>query len=156
MNKTRIWVLLIGLMIFSSSCKSDDMEEPPKEEMEMKERMIAGDRIGDWSSVTPLNTYNKIPISAKITATSDPNIFEGEFFFTAAFVSCCGSGVNDGTLTFHIDGNEITEFVYNDILPNCNGTFEGTGTISEKGVISITFEGSDCEGDHTNGIMTFN
>ena len=151
MKKMQTTLLLMAWLCLFNSCKSDEVEAIIEEEA-----TIAGNYTGSWSSVNPQSTYDGLAISARVTETSNPNIFDGEFFFTSSYVSCCNSGVNDGTLRFVVDGNNITEFIYNDILPNCNGTFTGTGTINDNGSIRIEFTGFDCEGDHTDGVLIFN
>ena len=142
--------ILIAFLVLGLSCKTDDDTAMPEPEAEQS---IAGQYTGTWSSVTPLNTYNQIPASARIQATDNPNRFIGQFYFTSSFVSCCNSGDNDGSLVIDVDGSMITSFTYTDVIPNCNGSFNGTGTISESGVITINFTGSDCEGEHTDGVL---
>lgn len=152
MNLFKLLTLLFLITSSTYSCANneDAPTEPPQKEIN-----IVGDHVGNWSSVTPSNTYTRIPASARIVSTNDPNRFVGQFFFTASFVSCCNSGDNDGSLEIILDGNKITSFTYNDILPNCNGNFSGTGEISETGDITINFTGSDCEGEHNNGVLRF-
>jgi hypothetical protein len=149
---TRYSFLIITIVFIS--CKSDDdTSTPPEMEETINFTNIEGDYVGKWSSTTPLNTYDRIPMSMRITASDIPGKFRGQFFFTASFVSCCNSGSSDGSILIEVEENTIKSFVYNDILPNCNGRFEGDGFINENGEISISFAGNDCEGDHTGGLI---
>ncbi len=137
-------------MALNTSCKSeDDGAVVPKESS------IVGNYQGSWSSTLPSKKYENYPISAKITATDDPNVFKGEFFFAVGLVSCCNSGENDGLLTFEIDGKTVRKFRYDDRVRSCSGLFEGTGSIADDGKITINFSGSDCEGAHTDGLLIF-
>ena len=153
MKTINVLPILIVFLLLGSSCKTDD--NTTNTEPDMEEQTIAGDYSGRWSSITPLNTYDQIPASIRIQATADPNRFIGQFYFTSSFVSCCNSGDSDGSITIDIEGSTITSFTYTDIIPNCNGSFSGTGTISDSGTITINFTGSDCEGEHTGGVLRF-
>ncbi|MEO0572795.1 MAG: hypothetical protein AAF039_13900 [Bacteroidota bacterium] len=151
----KIFFLILGSSLLTWSCgSSDDDSSVTPEESEVQ--TLEGNYAGAWSSITPLNNYQGIPISAKITATSDPNVFRGEFFFTSNLISCCNSGANDGTLNITIDGDDVTEFVYRDVIPSCNGNFNGTGTTANNDTLTINFIGADCEGDHENGSLVLN
>ncbi len=150
MKKT---VLIVAgmLMMLNISCGSDDdgAGEVPGE------KSIARNYLGSWSSTLPSKKYENYPISARVTATDDPNVFQGEFFFAVGLVSCCNSGENDGLLRFEIDGKTVTKFRYDDRVRACSGLFEGTGSIADDGVITINFSGADCEGTHTDGLLIF-
>jgi len=149
-----LFKLLIILITVTIGCGSTE-EDPPIPEAE--EIVIEGRYVGGWSSVTPGNTYNNIPISAIIkpsgTSGAEEGNYEGEFFFTAVHTSCCNSGKNDGSLVIKIEDNKVTKFEYTDILPSCNGLFTGSGTIDKNGKFFIQFTGSDCEGEHQSASL---
>ncbi|MBV6646656.1 MAG: hypothetical protein KI790_14460 [Cyclobacteriaceae bacterium] len=142
------------LSLLMLHCKEDDGE---LKESEQKDTMDTVDLtviryVGGWWSNPPTsNIYENYGVSAKITRRVNGVDWSGEFFFTDQFQSCCNSGENDGTISFKVENDSIKSFVYNDIIPNCNGTFRGEGTISTNGQLTIHFTGSDCEGEHQGG-----
>ncbi len=150
MRKT-VWLLASLLIALNSSCKSDDNAEGEV----TNGQGIARNYQGTWSSTLPSKTYENLAISARVNETDDPKVFKGEFFFSATLTSCCNSGENDGLLTFEIDGKTVTKFRYDDRVLSCSGIFEGTGSIGDDGKITINFSGSDCEGEHTEGLLIF-
>ena len=92
-----------------------------------------------------------VAISAEIEETN-PGQFRGAFYISNNFTSCCNSGSDDGTITFEVSGDEISNFVWNDIIPNCEGTFEGTGMITSENTFTVDFTGTDCDGDHVGSL----
>lgn len=113
--------------------------------------LAAGNYRGSWNSTIPTATFTDLPISAKILEVTSGN-FEGEFFISGNFVSCCNSGANDGTIGFSMDKNDLNDFSWDDIIPNCTGTFTRTGELTDENAISISITGIDCNGNHTGTI----
>lgn len=109
--------------------------------------LSAGNYKGLWNSSTSTATFSNLAISAKISVVS-PGKFEGSFYISDNFTSCCG-GANDGTISFTINEEKITGFVWDDTIPGCTGTFTGSGTITSKNTLRIEFICNDCDGDHT-------
>ncbi len=138
-------ILLISINMCSCS------EEKTVNDSIKEEEFIEEKYVGHWTSELPsLNKkYDEIPISAKIKKNKEGE-YTGEFFFTAVFITCCNSGLNDGDISFKVSNGSVIKFTYNDKIKNCNGTFEGTGTFNNKELI-IDFNGDDCEGKHENG-----
>lgn len=170
MKRTQVRGLLC-LLIFSFclvgiSCQNkgdEEVVEPvPESEPEPEPELapapvtFAGNYVGGWWSNPPTErTYANEPASAIFRAGDSDTTWVGEFFFTRIFESCCGSGPNDGTLSFNLVDSVITNFKYMDIIPGCNGLFEGTGIINKSGTVIINFTGSDCEGEHEEARMEF-
>ncbi len=147
MKKLLLVSIILLLSINMCSCSEDKtMNDSVKEEEFPIEKFV-----GHWTSELPsLNKkYDEIPISAKIKKNKEGE-YTGEFFFTTVFVTCCNSGINDGVINFKVSNGNVTKFIYNDKIKNCNGTFEGTGTFDNKELI-IDFDGNDCEGKHEKG-----
>ncbi len=146
--KTVLSFILLGLVL--NACGSDDSQE---EEEQIEETTLEGEYRGSWTSVTETTSFTGVPVSARFAfASNSETRLLGEFFISSNFTSCCESGPNDGSLTMEIDGATITSFRYNDIIPNCGGTFNGTGTISSSEVLEIAFTGNDCDGNHVGTI----
>lgn len=126
----------------------------PAESKVQKHASIEGRYLGQWSSTPPNGKkYDKIPISAIIRSKTDSE-YTGEFFFTKYFAPCCDGELHNGTLEIRVVGNKIISWIYNDLIPNCHGTFQGTGEVESNGNIRIDFEGSDCEGEHADAFLT--
>jgi hypothetical protein len=107
---------------------------------------VSGSYVGEWNGNLG---FVGVPVSAKINrVSSDVNDYEGEFFISTNFTSCCNSGANDGTITLSVEKNMIVDFKWIDIIPNCNGTFIGTGQIMPNGDIELSITGNDCDGSH--------
>lgn len=89
----KIWsryFLFLGLFMWNSCNDSEETNPAPEEQV-----ITVGDYKGAWNSSTATRTFSNYPISAKITEVSEGK-FEGSFYVTSNFVSCCG-GANDGT-----------------------------------------------------------
>lgn len=129
------------------SCNDSEETNPVPEVLVI----TAGDYKGAWNSSTATRTFSNYPISAKITEVSAGK-FEGAFYVTSSFVSCCG-GANDGTISFSITEDAITDFTWDDTIVGCKGLFTGSGTITGKDKLRIDFTGNDCDGNHT-GYLT--
>lgn len=138
--------LFLGLFICNSCSSSQEMEPAPEVRV-----LTGGDYKGTWNSSTAIRTFSNYPISAKITEVSAGK-FEGSFFVTNSFVSCCG-GTNDGTIRFTSTGDAIADFTWDDTIVGCNGVFNGSGTITAKDKFRVDFTGNDCDGSHT-GYLT--
>ncbi len=110
-----------------------------------------GDYKGLWNSKTINRTFENLPISATIKEVGRGK-FEGLFFISNNLTSCCNSGESDGTISFTIEKGVINDFIYNDIIPNCNGSFTGNGKIALKNLILVHIQGKDCDGNHTGTI----
>ena len=141
LNKILMFMALVLL-----GCKSDDVQL-------LEDTGLSGKYTGTWSSVTPTATFAGTSISAILELSGDR--LSGEFFVSSTFSSCCG-GINDGSLSMLVDGDQVTAFEYNDTIIDCSGYFSGTGFIREDGAIFINFTGSDCDGQHTDGLMLLN
>lgn len=140
MNNRMFRILLFSLVsvcILNCSDKDDTNEA----------LISAGNYKGLWNSSTPTATFSNLAISAKISEVS-PGKFEGSFFISNNFTSCCG-GTNDGTINFTSNGDKITGFTWDDTIPGCTGAFNGAGAITSKNNLRIEFIGNDCDGDHT-------
>lgn len=155
MNTAKILLLLLFSTVLLNCGKEDE-----EEGIEIIEEVIEEDTLeekysGTWSSTLPSKTYDEIPISAKITPVEGTDNWTGEFFFTSNYKPCCGDVGNNGTLELTIEGDQITVFEYDDTLTNCEGTFTGTGEV-DGSTLKISFTGFDCEGNHSDGLMTLN
>lgn len=157
-----IFFLFLPLSI-CISCSSDDgpaeqQEQEQQEPTEEEVLTLEGNYRGTWNSDTDLDiTYTDFGITAKFEFTDDTETrMRGEFFATTTFESCCSSGANDGTMLIDLDGNTISTFSFNDIITDCTGTFEGSGTITSEDpfTLEIDFTGNDCDGNHI-GQMVF-
>ena len=139
----------------SSSCSSDDGNEPQQmEEEDPVEEIFTGDYRGTWNSVTPSITFTDFAISARfVVSNSNPNRINADFFATSNFTSCCSTNANDGTMIINLDGNTITSFSFTDTIVDCEGNFSGNGIIDENGSFVIDFTGNDCDGDHVGQLL---
>jgi len=113
------------------------------------ENVLNGRYIGSWTD----NIYTNFGISCELEFTAGK--LRGDFFYSPGFSPCCG-GEDDGNITVELDGNIIKEFVYNQDLDSfmggrCPGLYNGTGKLTGLSKLEISFEGNDCEGDHTGG-----
>ena len=139
---TFIYALITALIL--TGCTKEE-----KMMMEEEPITLEGDYNGIWRSTTQNTSFPGTVVTARLRyIDTQKTILGGEFFVSGNFTSCCDSGDNDGTLLFNLDGNTITSFKYVDIIPNCGGTFDGDGSISEDNVINVSFTGTDCDGDH--------
>lgn len=133
--------------LWMASCGSDEATEPAMEPI-----TIPGDYTGVWNSRTETASFSNVLISARISETGT-NQYSGPFFITPNFVSCCGGPGNDGTITFTVEEDSLLNFVYDDVIPNCEGTFTGKGIIHADGTLQLTIAGTDCDGTHAGGIF---
>lgn len=113
------------------------------------ENILNGRYIGSWTD----NIYTNFGISCELEFIAGK--LRGDFFYSPGFSPCCG-GEDDGSITIDLEGNIIKEFVYNQDLDSfmggrCPGLYKGTGTLKGLSTLEISFEGNDCEGDHTGG-----
>ncbi|SMD38560.1 hypothetical protein SAMN04488029_3805 [Reichenbachiella faecimaris] len=140
---------ILGVIVISAIIMScDDSSDSKEMEDEIDDLILAeGNYRGSWTSETESASFNGLAISARITKTSN-NSFSGEFFISSNYTSCCGSGDNDGTIVFKVAEEKINDFAWYDIIPSCNGLFEGAGEITSYNKFRIEFTGSDCDGDH--------
>ncbi|MDT0605572.1 hypothetical protein [Croceitalea rosinachiae] len=161
-----VFSIFIFILLFSSSCEdSENPEETTSEQSDMPDvsetpedpevsifNLEEGNYRGLWNSSTSTATFTNLAISAKIEESST-GMFEGEFFISDNFLSCCNSGPNDGTIRFRVSENTLEDFEWDDIIPNCNGTFEGNGELVDDNSFSIDITGLDCDGNHTGTII---
>lgn len=153
-NATRL-CYIFGVLMVLGACSSDNEETIEAVEDNSQSITILGNYIGTWNSTTPTATFTDFPISMRITQLNQAQTMaSGEFFATSGFTSCCNSGDNDGTVTLTLNDGLITSFTYTDIIPDCTGTFEGTGTFENNNTLTIDFTGNDCDGEHT-GVLSF-
>lgn len=145
------WIVSMATLITFTGCKTEEDVPLPT----IVEKDFENKYRGTWTSATPTATFTAVVISAILIPVGDNNL-SGELFISHSFVSCCSSGNNDGTVSIQFDGNQITSFSYADTIINCTGFFSGTGTIKTDGSLSINFTGSDCDGEHSNGVMILN
>ena len=152
LNSFKLTFFSCCLLTMIFSCGGDE-EDVNVTEGESSNDGIAGRYVGGWTSDPPTSSkYEGISISAIFTEVREGE-FAGEFFFTSSYKSCCGDNPNDGTLSMFVVGNEITSWRYVDQIPNCNGIFEGSGTVADDGRLLIEFTGSDCEGEHADASL---
>lgn len=137
-------ILLVTFSMPILSCGSDD---PASDELVL----TTGDYTGKWNSTTATAKFTNLSISARIKEVSAGK-FEGALFISNNFTSCCNSGKDDGAIHFTVNGTTITDFVWDDIIPDCTGTFMGTGTITSNNGFRIEFTGTDCDGDHVGDL----
>lgn len=130
-----------GVRRFVLSTRSDSLRLPVTDEPD-----VSGSYIGKWNGNLG---FVGIPVSAKINRVSpEVNDYQGEFFISTNFTSCCNSGANDGTITLSVKNKKIVNFKWIDVIPNCKGTFIGTGKIMANGNIELSITGNDCDGSH--------
>lgn len=110
---------------------------------------LDGNFTGTWDD----NLYSNFSISTNLTFAG--STLSGPFWYSPSFTSCCG-GQDDGSILLNLDGDNITNFTYNQKLVSfmggaCDGTYTGNGKIENFVELLIDFEGDDCEGKHTGG-----
>ena len=150
MTKHLLRTLLLLLFPVLWSCGDDD-DDNDTDDMDPKNLVITeGDYVGRWVSTADVQSFN-VAISAKISEASSGK-FSGQFFISSNFTSCCNSGADDGTITFNVSEDKISSFIWDDVIPNCEGTFTGEGTIIGEDSFRIDFTGNDCDGDHTGSL----
>ena len=147
------WVFTVMIVFLALSCGDDGDEMEEMEEEEEQEFVLEGAFKGTWSSNPPNVTYTDLGISVLLGEGTTPNSIVGDFFFTDNFISCCNNGGNDGSLSMVVVDNVITDFVYDSLIPDCNGNFTGEGEIDDSGALRITFTGRDCDGFHADGVI---
>jgi hypothetical protein len=142
--------IVIGLISLFASCKEVNSKQT-KEVVSNGFTLTSGNYTGLWNSESTKRTFTDLPVSATINEVASGQ-FTGGFFISNNFTSCCNSGENDGVISFTIDNNMLSDFKYDDIIPNCNGLFIGSGTLLEDNSIIINVTGNDCDGDHVGTI----
>ncbi|WP_347922927.1 hypothetical protein [Pontimicrobium sp. SW4] len=147
---SKTYLLLICIIISFSSCNQKDSKDKGNP-VENEYTLTSGNYTGLWSSSTAERSFTDLPISASINELASGE-FKGSFFISNNFTSCCNSGENDGAVSFTIDNNVLSNFKYDDIIPNCNGLFAGNGKLLEDNSIIINITGTDCDGNHSGTI----
>ncbi len=110
---------------------------------------------GVWnSSVVNGPNFSDLGVTSIINNGDVAGNFTGSLFITNNFTSCCGSQGNngDGLITISISNNQVT-FLWDDVIPGCEGTFNGTGTLDEEDKIVLNLTGTDCDGDHIGTLV---
>jgi len=119
------------------------------------QHILIGKYIGQWND----NLYTNFAISTEINMAGLS--ISGPFYYSGSFSSCCG-GENDGGIRITLEDEIITSFTYSQDLESfqggpCDGTYTGTGELENNNAglkLVINFEGNDCEGPHTGGLIT--
>lgn len=117
----------------------------------------AGRYRGIWnSSATNGANFNDLNVTAIINNGEAEGSFTGSLFISGNFTSCCGAqGDNgDGAIAINISEGQVT-FLWDDVIPGCEGTFNGVGTLVENDRITLNLTGTDCDGDHTGTLEFF-
>ncbi len=125
------------------SCSEDEVANAPL-------TLSEGNYTGLWNSNTGSASFSNLKISARITEPTTGS-FQGTFFISGNYTSCCG-GVDDGTISFRVSDTNIADFVWDDTISGCTGTFSGSGAITAKDALRIQFTGTDCDGNHTGSL----
>ena len=155
-----IWKCFLLLpLVISLSCSSDDgaaeTEEMGEEmEEEIGEITLEGEYRGTWSSTTDLGiTFSGVTISAIFEFTDETETSLRGWFFLSAAPRAISE--NLGTMRISLDGNAITSFRFFDTIPDCNGDFTGTGSITSENpfTLEIDFTGEDCDGNHVGQLV---
>ena len=124
-------IILIALITIMGCSKDDgDNNGETTQNPPVDTSILSGNYTGTWDSTTPSATFAGVPVSAKLQyAGSNTEKLTGEFFISGNYTVCCSVGSNDGTLIIDFDGDTITSFVYNDVITDCSGVFDGSGEI---------------------------
>lgn len=112
---------------------------------------------GVWdSSATNGANFNDLNVTAIINNGEVEGNFTGSLFISGNFTSCCGAQGNngDGAISISISERQVT-FLWDDVIPGCEGTFNGVGTLVENDRITLNLTGTDCDGDHTGTLVFF-
>lgn len=145
---------LVFWMSFIAACQEAEEPEPPEEVVEEPVQIYKldeGDFLGVWNSRTSTVSFNGIAITARINIQGDTAVM-GDLFISSNFTSCCGSENSDGPISFKVKDNAIQNFVWEDVIPNCEGTFSGSGRLRGDNNLEVTFTGTDCDGNHTGSL----
>jgi len=118
------------------------------------QNIYLGKYVGGWED----NHFGDTRFS--VVLDTEENGIKGPFYFLETFESCCG-GDNDGEMKLTIEDNNRVTFRYSQELGSyrgspCDGVYTGEGVIrnDNSGItINIDFNGSDCEGDHSNATI---
>ena len=146
-----IALIALFMAVSFTSCSSDESDKTNDEPESQNDS--EGAYLGLWNSTTPSTSYTNFAVSAIMNYNSDQTTLSGVFFATSNYLPCCGNTDNNGTIRITLDGNTITSYTYTETIPNCMGSFSGTGTRDSNGVLTIDFTGNDCDGDHVGQIV---
>lgn len=148
-------LLLILWATFLVACESTDepaVTEEPMDELPVEIHTFeAGNFEGIWNSGTATATFEGLSITARIQIEND-SLATGELFISSNFTSCCGSDGSDGPISFKVVDNNVKSFIWDDRIPNCEGTFNGSGKLLANNELEVTFTGTDCDGNHTGSL----
>ena len=152
--KSILFILWGTFLIACDSTDEPDVVEDPEEVPQEIFSLEAGDFEGQWTSRTATATFEGLSITARVRIESD-SIATGELFISSNFTSCCGSdGIDgsDGSISFTVSDNRVKSFIWDDVIPNCEGTFNGSGRLAADNSIEVNFTGTDCDGNHTGSL----
>lgn len=145
-------LILFFTLVQLSACSSNDVT--PQVVDDDTPATLGGKYTGGWTSTTQYTSFSSYPISIDLVLSADKTKMSGDFYATGNFTSCCNSGASDGKIVLAMDGDIITDFSYDDIIPNCMGRFYGSGVIIKaNGNLIIDFTGTDCDGDHVGQLV---
>ncbi|MEO0340671.1 MAG: hypothetical protein AAF242_15855 [Bacteroidota bacterium] len=115
---------------------------------------LIGKYVGLWNDAI----YTDFSVSIEITSGSETSA-SGVLYYSPSFTPCCSNPENDGRISFDFnpETQEIENFTYDQRLANynggaCNATYRGDGEIQGLRLL-LNFTGSDCDGDHGNGLI---
>jgi len=148
----KIFALYLVVFMSMLAC-SKDQNSPDEEIPDETVFEVEGQYIGTWDD----NFYSDFPISAEINSKGN-GTYGGPFFYSqlGPFTPCCMDSGDNGSISFDIKGDSVTNFVYDQDLRfykgGCPGKYKGSGVWSEEnGWLTIDFTGDDCDGTHVGG-----
>ena len=144
----RNWLPFLFIIILSA-CSTTEVapqsDDTPK--------TLDGKYVGGWTSTTQFTSFSNFPISIDLILSADKTKLTGDFYATVNYSSCCNSGTSDGRISIALDGDIITSFSLNVVIPDCTGNFSGSGEIKPNGNLVIDITGKDCDGDHVGQLV---
>ena len=152
MSRTLTVFFFLFLML---SCSSED-EQPMV--MEDPDFSFEGNWIGRWSD----SLFPTLVASAQVRKSGNTQ-YSGAFYYDTTgegpYKPCCG-GSTDGSITFEVIGDNVTNWLYvqnaPDYMGGCPGRYVGDGALSaDRKSLIISFTGDDCDGFHDNGRLVW-
>ena len=114
-----------------------------------------GKYAGDWGD----NLFSSFPISGTLERKRD-STYEGSAFLSIDFVPNFGAVSNNGSFKMKIVDGKVLDFEFSQHAPDynggCPGLFTGSGTVDADLNLKLNYIGDDCDGVHTDGLMTLN
>ncbi len=122
-------------------------------EVELRDQhYLTGRYTGVWND----EMFTDFPHSIELTMIG--NKLTGPIYLTEFFIPKHG-GDEDGNLSFKVDGNQITDIVWNEFLNDymggCAGLWTGSGRVSNFMNISLELVGENCLYNSTNVTVEF-